>query len=342
MKGIIFSIDDIVKIAIERQNKEEDFNICVSGNRGTGKSWLLFKFFLKYNRALINSGEKYKNRIRFNPFIHQVYCREDVMKLLEGQRYGIIFDDEAVNSSYKRNFNEGDQKILIQMLNMYRDNFNIYGMAIPKFFSLDKDLRDMVKMHIHVIRRGLAIVHVAENSSLYSTDVWNTKYNQKIEENFNKTNILNPNKMPPYNKMTTFKGYLHVPKLTKKQERLYKTIKRIKRKIIYEQQMKADRKEEQKVKEEKVITEKEKKKLETEKYLTFADKVIALVKSGELTTKTYDQIVKFNDLSKEKLNDRVNRVLRAENYHTHLANALRSNEERQKIIEMKNLASKKA
>ena len=127
---IIWSIKDLVEVVKERQKNKFDACIVVSGARGNGKSTLLFKLFLRIGK--------------FKPWKQQVYSRKDVMSLLEKFKFGLILDDEAIRTSYKRNFFDEDQKLLIQMLNMYRDNFNIYAAAVPDFYSLDKDLRSLI------------------------------------------------------------------------------------------------------------------------------------------------------------------------------------------------------
>lgn len=225
MKSAKWSITDLVEICKTRQNNKFDVNFVVSGARGNGKSTLLFKLFLRFKQ--------------FKPWKNVVYSRKDVIKLLEENKFGIIMDDEAIRSAYKRNFYEQDQKTLIQMLNMYRDNFNIYGMAVPNFYSLDKDLRDLVKIHLHVIERGIAVVHIANEGSLYSEDMWDVKYNKKIEERWSNKKKKNPNFRSPYHKLSTFRGYLIYNDLTPKQRALYEEIKQTKRKEIYETEMKS-------------------------------------------------------------------------------------------------------
>jgi len=165
----------------------------------------------------------------FNPKKHQVYTREDIIKLLQEQTYGICWDDEAINSGYKRNFQEKAQQELIKILTNYRDNYNIYTSAIPNFFSLDKDLRDLYFLHLHIIERGLAIVHMPLQGRLYSQDRWDAKYNAKVEENWSKRIQRDPNFRPAFNKLSTFRGYLYFNDLTEQQKKLYKEIKRTKR-----------------------------------------------------------------------------------------------------------------
>lgn len=223
---IIWSLNDIVDVAKDRQQNKFDMCIAVSGARGDGKSTFLYKFFSRFKS--------------FRPWRHQIYSRNDVMRLLEGSKFSCIFDDEAIRTGYKRNFFEQDQKLLIQMLNMYRDNFNVYGMAIPNFYSLDKDLRDLIKIHIHVIERGLAVLHIANEGTLYSDDCWDVKYNKKVEERWAFYKKRNPNYRPKYNKLTTFRGYIKFGDLTPKQRILYEEIKVTKRKAVYEEEMKKE------------------------------------------------------------------------------------------------------
>lgn len=215
-----FSLKEFQKILKERQKKEFDCNIVVSGTRGLGKSTFLFKLLSRFDN--------------FDPWKHQVYSREKVIELLEGQEKGIIFDDEAIASGYKREFHNVSQQKLIKMLNMYRDHFNIFAMAIPNFYSLDKDIRDVMKFHVHIIERGKAVLHVANEGRLYQTDKWDVKINQKKEEKWQEKKKQNPKYSPPYHKLTTFRGYIKFGDLGPKQRELYKRIKREKRRELYE------------------------------------------------------------------------------------------------------------
>jgi hypothetical protein len=216
MRVIKWSIKDIVTILQTRQQNEFDGNIAVSGDRGNGKSTCINKIYYRFNK--------------FRPQTHQVYSREDVMKLLRKQKYSLCFDDEAINTGYKRNFQNAGQQELIKILTNYRDNYNIHGSAIPNFFSLDKDLRDLYFLHLHVIERGIAIVHIPLSGRLYSQDRWDAKFNAKIEEQWSKKAQKNPKFKPPYHKLSTFRGYLFFSDLTEKQKALYKQIKEEKRK----------------------------------------------------------------------------------------------------------------
>lgn len=223
MKGTMLGLGDFANMADERRKNKFDVNVAVSGERGNGKSTFLFKFFLKFDE--------------FKPWDHIVYSRKDSVRLLEAQKFGFIFDDEAITSAYKRNFFESEQKSLIQMLNMYRDQFNIYAMAIPNFYSLDRDMRDLVKFHLHIISRGVAVLHCPKTGTLYSEDKWDVKYNKKIEDSWAKIKKKDPGFKPPYHKLSTFVAYIKFGDLGARQRRLYEKIKQKKRKELYDEEI---------------------------------------------------------------------------------------------------------
>lgn len=215
MKPVVWSIKEIVEILRARQNNEFDGNIAVSGDRGNGKSTCIGKIFYRFPV--------------FNPWVHQVYSRDEAIKLLKTQYFGLCWDDEAINSGYKREFQNKGQQEMIKILTAYRDNFNIFASAIPNFFSLDKDLRDLYFLHLHIIERGIAVVHMPLQGRLYSQDRWDAKYNAKIEESWSKKMQKDPKFKPPYHRLSTFRGYLYFNDLTQKQKELYKEVKKTKR-----------------------------------------------------------------------------------------------------------------
>lgn len=215
MVKIEWSIKEIVKILKTRQSNEFDGNMAVSGDRGNGKSTLIAKIYYRFDQ--------------FKPWTHQVYSREDVINLLRTQEYSLCWDDEAINSSYKREFQSKGQQELIKILTAYRDNYNVFTSAIPNFFSLDKDLRDLYFIHLHIIERGIAVVHMPSQGRLYSLDRWDAKHNEKIEGKWAKRKQKDANFKPPYHQLSTFRGYLYFEDMTIKQKDLYKEIKRAKR-----------------------------------------------------------------------------------------------------------------
>jgi hypothetical protein len=244
MRAIVWTIKDIAEILKKRTENQFDANFLVSGDRGNGKSTLTSELFYRCGK--------------FKPWKQQVYCREEVIKLLKTQFKGNCFDDEAINSGYKRNFQDKGQQELIRIITAYRDHFNIYGSAIPNFYSLDKDLRDLIFLHLHVIERGIAVVHMPLQGLLYSQDRWDTKNNAKKEQTWTEKIKKDPTFKPRYHQLSTFRGYLYFNDLTEKQKKLYLEIKQVKRKPAFDNS-------------------------EDEKEETFLEKVYRFLLSGKLT-----------------------------------------------------------
>ncbi len=215
MRKIRWSIKELKEILDERQKNQFDANIAVSGARGNGKSSLIGKLFYRFPH--------------FDSWKHQVYDREAVITLLQEQKFGLCWDDEAINTGYKRDFQNKGQQDLIKNITVHRDNFNIFASAIPNFFSLDKDLRDLYFIHLHVIERGVAVVHMPSQGRLYSPDKWDAEFNKKIEAKWASATKNNVNFKPPYHKLSTFRGYLYFNDMTPSQRKLYEKVKETKR-----------------------------------------------------------------------------------------------------------------
>lgn len=220
--AIKWSIKELTECLRQRQNNKFDANIGVSGLRGNGKSTFLFKIFNSFKKQ------------GFRPRQHQVYSQDDVTKLLSNQQFGFCWDDEAINSGYKRDFQKVGQIQLIKLITNYRDNFNIYGSALPFFYNLDKALRELIFMHVHVIQRGVGVILLPLQGQIHTQDPWDTNTNKKIEEKENRRLIKNPNARFRYHSLTTFAGFVYFGPMTDKQERKYKEIKQTKRKVFFE------------------------------------------------------------------------------------------------------------
>lgn len=214
---IIWSIKEFTEMLRKRQLNKFDCNIGVSGKRGNGKSTFLFKVFNSFKRD------------GFNQERHQVYSRDDVISLLSTQKFSFCWDDEAINSGYKREFQNKGQQELIKIITNYRDSFNIYASALPFFYSLDKGLRELIFVHVHIIERGFAVILLPLGDSIHSQDPWDTKINTKIEEQENRRIEKNPELTFRYHRLTTFAGYIYFGDMTKKQRKKYEEIKKRKR-----------------------------------------------------------------------------------------------------------------
>lgn len=254
----MWTVKEFVEILKQRQKNEFDVNIAVTGKRGDGKSTFINKVLLKFKD--------------FNQEKCQVYDREKVIELLSEQKFGYCWDDEGINTAYKRDFHSRRQQDLIKIITAYRDNFNMYMTAIPFFYSLDKDLREMIFCHIHIIERGKAVILIQLEDSIHMQDPWDTKNNQKKEEKWQKIKRKNPKYVIPYHELSTFVGYVTFGDLTPKQKKKYKEIKKRKR-------------------HEAFIKEKDQKE---EKEKGFIDELYDLLKKGDLDKPSLENICKVN------------------------------------------------
>lgn len=220
--SIVWTIKELVEVLRERQLNKFDCDFGVSGSRGNGKSTLLFKIFKSFKKY----GFKQKK--------HQVYSQQDVINLLSSQLFGFCWDDEAINSGFKRNFQQAGQKNMIQIITNYRDNFNLYGSAVPFFYSLDKALRELMFMHIHIIERGVAVIFLPLCDQVHSQDPWDTNNNIKIEEKEYRRMKRDSNAKFRWHRFSTFSGYLYFGPMSKKEEEFYKKIKQEKRSKNFE------------------------------------------------------------------------------------------------------------
>jgi len=269
---VIWTIKELMADLRERQLNEFDVNIGVSGKRGNGKSTLLFKFFNSFKKDGFNQEE------------HQVYSQEDVIKLLSTQEFGFCWDDEAINSGYKRDFQAKGQKKLVKIVTNFRDSFNMYASALPFFYSLDKDLRELIFCHIHIIERGMAVILLPLEDQIHESDPWDTNANIKIERKENERIKRNPDLTFRYHKYTTFAGYLYFGPMTPKQEKIYKKIKKLKRAKnfgIYSNDKKA----------------------------TFNEKVYKLLLDGKLTKQGLKEMCLLEDKKYTSMSQELNRML---------------------------------
>lgn len=211
-----WTIKNLVEVIEGCVQNDFDVIVFVEGNRGLGKSTLLYKIGTRLNSRGI---------VKFNPRKHITYSREDAIKLLATCRRTFILPDEMINVAYGRDFYEQDQKVLLKGLNMYRDSCNVFAGAIPKFIDLDIQMKRLCKIRITVIRRGIAIIQT-QLRGINREDPWDTKHNLKIE-------LKNYKKSAPFGKLTTAKGILYFTDLSESQKKEYQSIKREKRNKVY-------------------------------------------------------------------------------------------------------------
>lgn len=220
---ILWSLKRLVNAICNRLLNRFDAFIIIEGKRGLGKSTLGYKI-LKLVKLEMQKREI--KGYRFKPNFDLLYTKKEVLKFFhKWQHSGMA--DEMINVTFNRDFYNEDQKDIIKMINMNRDHNNLFIACVPQFKNLDSQIKNLCSMKITVVRRGVAIIHMP-NKTVYSSDIWDERINEKIEREWLKGGVSNPK----YSRLTTFRGFLRFPKLTDKQEAIYQRIKDEKRNII--------------------------------------------------------------------------------------------------------------
>ncbi len=209
------------------QNKFDCF-IVIEGNRGLGKSTLAIHLARGVSREFKKMGSK---DYRFNWKHTLVYTKKETKKFWhKWTSTGIA--DEMINVTFNRDFFNDEQKDIIKMINMNRDHCNFFIACVPQFQTLDSQIKQLCKIRITVVRRGLAIIQTP-NQTIYIKDRWDTATNEKIEKQWVAKGIKNPH----YAKLTTFRGVMKYPKLRDKSEEMYQSVKDAKRNLVAKEDM---------------------------------------------------------------------------------------------------------
>ena len=259
----------LVRMIVTTLLNKYDFFMCIEGATGTGKSTLAFHiannvskefhrlFMLKeeaieyyYERVGRKMGLteeefvlkilklKEEKRYRFHPIKALIYTQEELQRSL-AEWHGISIPDEMINITFNRDFYSEKQKDIIKMLNMFRDHENLTIACVPQFQNLDNQIKNLTKMKITVKKRGIAIIHTP-NNTVYCKDKWDQATNEKIEREWIMKKITRPN----YSKLTTFRGLIRFPPLSRKQEEMYQQIKNDKRAVVLKDDMGIETKKE--------------------------------------------------------------------------------------------------
>jgi len=235
MKYLLWSLRRLVKGICDRLQNKFDVFIIIEGSRGLGKSTLGFRLMKKVRAEMKRRGvEGY----RFFPKRDLLYTRDEVKKYFHKWKHSGMAD-EMINVTFNRDFYNEDQKDIIKMINMNRDHNNFFIACVPRFKTLDSQIKNLSSMRITVVRRGVAIIQMP-NKSIYSPDKWDERINEKIEREWLQSGTL----FPKYSRLTTFRGFLRFPKLSDKEEELYQEIKNEKRNIVAQEKQIADAEEE--------------------------------------------------------------------------------------------------
>jgi hypothetical protein len=237
----IIPINALALAIVKMLTNRFDCVIVFEGKRGLGKStlaWHIARKVAKLMRQIIDAtgGENspYKDFYEFRPimqlrspmkFRYIEYKRDGILKFFDNWHRTCI-GDEMVTSAFNRDFWNEEQKNLIKVMNMNRDHCNLFMMCVPQFQVLDNQIKNLTKIRITILRRGLAVMQ-SPNPTIYSKDIWDSAVNEKIERKW-----MMEGKKPKYQRLTTFRGYIKFKPLTRKEQEIYDKIKNYERNVM--------------------------------------------------------------------------------------------------------------
>lgn len=169
--------NDITELAGEINktlHDDYDFPIAITGVTGSGKS----NFSIQLGKSL---AELNGNHFDFESNV--CFTRKNIEENIKkhAPRYSLISGDEMINAMFKRDFANRKQISLIKLFNMCRYKNLAIAFVIPRFWSLDKEVRqNYIKMWVSIKRRGHAIIYIPDLEDDFSDDVWHKSENSKL------------------------------------------------------------------------------------------------------------------------------------------------------------------
>lgn len=168
------SIQELAGAINATLHNDFDFPMAVTGITGSGKS----TFLIILGKEL---GKLNGNEFDFN--VNIAFTRTEMENNIKSlaPRYSLVSGDEMINAMYKRDFQNKKQNNLIKLFNMCRYKNLCIGFAIPRFWSLDKEVRqNYIKLWINVEERGIASLYVPDVKDIFTEDVWHRGENSKL------------------------------------------------------------------------------------------------------------------------------------------------------------------
>lgn len=158
----------------QSQKKELDATICLSGFPGEGKSTLALQIAKSYYN--ITTLKQFENLCEKYLFYNRQNLRDAIIKATKK----CLIADEAVNMLFRRDFMKGNQKDLLKLMDVCRDQNLLFIFNIPSFWALDgHTVQTRIRLWIYVEKQKYAHLFTPIRN-MFARDVWFRDYNQKL------------------------------------------------------------------------------------------------------------------------------------------------------------------
>jgi hypothetical protein len=204
----------------ERLNEDWDVVIAITGEVGVGKSTLGGLISKEIDKMFC-----WIKNVAYLPTYREI---EDKFFALRPLQAFLI--DEAIKVLYKLKWAD---KLQIRINEMYlteRWQNKITLMCIPRFSDFNEQFRNnRVKIWIHIIARGLAVVFIREDVNIFQNDPWRLKENSKIVDKFLKSrkcaDLTEVDKLSILSKSMNFWFYLEFGDLPEEDKMTYQEMR---------------------------------------------------------------------------------------------------------------------
>ena len=200
-----WSVEELCETFNKTAATDKDNIVAIDGSAGVGKSTIAIK--------LCKKGCDW-----FDWEKDILYSRKEIIEWITSAKpgsWGIA--DEAINALFKRDFQRGDQKFILKLMDMCRSRNLTLFLCIPNFWALDKHmLEGRIRLRVHVAKTGLCFLWKPSNNP-FAPDRWYRKYNEKV--------CYNWDTYPNARRTKGFIGYLKFGDLGAEERRVYVELK---------------------------------------------------------------------------------------------------------------------
>lgn len=161
-------VDRIARLIADRTKKDYDAMILATGPTGSGKSTLVMR--------IAEAVAAHLKRPEWDPSEHVLYTPSDVYRfylkaLQTGQHGEIGIYDEGARGLLSLDTMSPQTRRLVRMLQMVRKIRCVLFVCVPSMMAISKSFRvRLAHMWVAVERRGMARVHLRDNTIQYSNE----------------------------------------------------------------------------------------------------------------------------------------------------------------------------